>query len=181
MSTLAQTCPRASEIVGLDGPPADLDAVLPFISEQFGSKRRLVSGHRDRGLADQFQRLRDEWMRGSRQSLWFAARSASKVRTSDSPFSRVVMARDRRPHTLSLTAELAALHEQRVAAAFARLPTERRTLLCDHFVRLGLMGAGRRAVFAFWLRFIPIILLEDRTRLWPWLDSIAKLTKLPRA
>jgi hypothetical protein len=310
-----------TKVVQLDGPPSELDALLTFIAVQFGSQRCLVGGREDRGLSDQFRRLRDEWQRGSRQSLWYGVRSASTelsalavltkrgatwsnrgfaggaalsefaygytdktrtmglreftlklleqlphehfpvrvygyalsqavgywarcapamgavaahnligvptwiwldrslvgqdlrepaagaeavrrfperytsgpaldpaitlsvgtVRASDSPFGRVVRDEAGRPHALSLTPELASVHEQRVAAAFAALPAERRALLCQHFARLGLAGAGRGAVLAFWLRFIPIILLEDRPGLWPALDRISKLGELDRS
>ena len=68
------------------------------------------------------------------------------------------------------------LHEQRVDAAFAELPAARRTVVGEHFARLGLTRRGRQGVIAFWLRFIPFILLEDRRELWPWLDRIARLS-----
>ena len=301
-------------VVQLAGPPAELDTLLPFISEQFGSKRRLVAGHSDRGLAAQFVRLRDEWLRGSRESLWFGVRtetqelaalavltkrgsawsnrafgggvalselayaytdkrrtlgmraftlailaqlpseqfpvrvygyalsqavgywarnapamgavaahnpigvptwlwldrslvgsdlreppacatavrrfsdrytsgpgieaaitlSVGTVRASDSPFARAVRDEAGRAHELSLTPELAVLHQQRVAAAFAELPDERRAQISKHFARIGLLSTGRLAVIAFWLRFIPIILLEDTRSLWSWLDRLAK-------
>jgi hypothetical protein len=63
-------------VVRLDGPPPNLSTLTDFVEAQFGSNRRLVSRHRDRGLADQFRRLRARWQAGHRDAMWFSALDA---------------------------------------------------------------------------------------------------------
>jgi hypothetical protein len=317
--TLATATSREKPVVvRLDGPPENLDALLEQVAEQFGSNRRLVSGHKDRGLADQFQRMQKLWSSGDRDAIWFAARSAAgetrglavltkrgtawsnrafgggpplsefayaftdkphamglreftlrileslshefyplrvygyalsqavgywarcapgmgavaahnvlgvpswiwldrsfigvdlsepaacaaavrkfpdryvsgppldpavmtsigTVRAHDSPFAPEVRDENGSLHPLSVTYELADLHEKRVAAAFGELPDSIRARLSAHFAKVGLSAHGRRAVLRFWFRFIPAILLEDRTWLWPMLDFFTGVRRL---
>jgi hypothetical protein len=66
----------APRLVRLEGPPPNLEVLLENAAEQFGSGRRLVPGHRDQGLADQFRRMQRLWACGNRDAAWFGARSS---------------------------------------------------------------------------------------------------------
>ena len=61
----------------LDGPPSNLAALVEFVEVQFGSNRRLVPGHRDRGLSDSFRRMQARWLTGQREAVWFGALATS--------------------------------------------------------------------------------------------------------